>query len=90
MARSRLNYLLYCKKVVEIVNANYREGWTTYAAIWRNCVMPVYPMSYAKFIKIINMPNLNGQIEQAQEIAAKAKNKRNDCSRMCQLDLFQS
>ena len=52
MARNRLNYLLYCKKVVDIVNQHYEEGWTTYAAVWRRYVNPVYPMSYATFIKI--------------------------------------
>ena len=44
MARNRLNYLLHCKKVVDIVNQHYEEGWTTYAAVWRRYVNPVYPM----------------------------------------------
>ena len=66
MARNRLNYLLHCKKVVEIVNQHYEEGWTTYAAVWRKYVNPVYPMSYATFIKIINMSGLDRQIEEAE------------------------
>lgn len=76
MARSRLNHLLYCKKVIEIVNKHYEEGWTTYAAVWRKYVNPVYPMSYATFIKIINMSNLNQQIEEAEKLAEKSTSNR--------------
>ena len=73
MSKYRLNYLLYCKNVVKIVNEYYEEGWTTYAAVWRRYVNPVYPMSYQKFISIINMPNLDRQIAEEK---AKAKNNR--------------
>ena len=73
MAKNRLNYLLYCKNVVKIVNEHYEDGWTTYAAVWRRYVNPVYPMSYQKFITIINMPNLDRQIAEEE---AKAKNNR--------------
>lgn len=87
MARNRLNHLLYCKKVVEIVNEHYEEGWTTYAAVWRRYVNPVYPMSYATFIKIINMPSLEKQIEEAESQAASAEARRLTTSRK-QLSLF--
>ena len=87
MARNRLNHLLYCKKVVEIVNRYYEEGWTTYAAVWRKYVNPVYPMSYAKFIKIINMPGLDQQIAEAEAKAATEKARRLTTSRR-QLSLF--
>ena len=87
MARNRLNYLLYCKKVVEIVNKYYEEGWTTYAAVWRKHVNPLYPMSYATFIKIINMPGLDRQIEEAERMAASERNRRLTISRR-QLSLF--
>ena len=76
MPKNRLNYLLYCKNVVNIVNEHYEEGWTTYAAVWRRYVNPVYPMSYQKFINIINMPNLDKQIAEAEAEAATPINRR--------------
>lgn len=76
MPKNRLNYLLYCKNVVNIVNEHYEEGWTTYAAVWRRYVNPVYPMSYQKFINIINMPNLYKQIAEAEAEAATPVNRR--------------
>jgi hypothetical protein len=60
---NRLNYLLRCKKIIDIVNANYEEH-TTYAKIYRIFVYPVYPMSYKSFMKIINMNGINRQIEE--------------------------
>jgi len=87
MARNRLNHLIYCKKVVEIVNKYYEEGWTTYAAVWRKYVNPVYPMSYATFIKIINMSGLDRQIEEAEAKAASEQARRLTISRR-QLSLF--
>lgn len=87
MARNRLNYLLHCKKVVDIVNQHYEEGWTTYAAVWRRYVNPVYPMSYATFIKIINMPGIDRQIEEAEWQAASERDRRLVTNRS-QLSLF--
>ena len=87
MARHRLNYLLHCKKVVDIVNQHYEEGWTTYAAVWRRYVNPVYPMSYATFIKIINMPGIDRQIEEAERQAASERDRRLVTNRS-QLSLF--
>lgn len=76
MSNSKLNYLLYCKNVIEIVNKYYDEGFTTYAAVWRRYVNPIYPMSYQKFIGIINMPNIDKQIAEAKNVAANAVNRR--------------
>ena len=87
MARNRLNHLLYCKKVVDIVKEHYEEGWTTYAAVWRRYVNPVYPMSYATFIKIINMSCLDKQIAEAESQAASAEARRLTTNRK-QLSLF--
>ncbi len=53
-------------KVIKIVNEYYMDGVTTYAGIWREYVNPVYPMSYATFIKIINTPNIMILIEKAE------------------------
>ena len=60
---NRLNYLKHCKIVVDIVNAHYKAGYTTYAGVFRTFVKPFYPMSYKSFMKIMNMPNVNKQIE---------------------------
>ena len=87
MARNRLYYLLHCKTVVDIVNQHYEEGWTTYAAVWRRYVNPVYPMSYATFIKIINMPGIDRQIEEAERQAASERDRRLVTNRS-QLSLF--
>lgn len=87
MARSRLNHLLYCKKVIEIVNKHYEVGWTTYAAVWRRYVNPVYPMSYATFIKIINIRNLNQQIEDAEAQSGSEESRRLITTRS-QLSMF--
>ena len=88
MARNRLNHLLYCKKVCDIVNDHYEPDWTTYAAVWRRFVNPVYPMSYPTFIKIINMPNLDGQIQEAQRMAEAKRRASADNVVRNQLDLF--
>lgn len=59
MAYNKINKLLMYKKVVDLVNQHYEEGFTTYAGVWRTYINPVYPMSYQTFIQIINMPNLD-------------------------------
>ena len=71
MAYNHVNKLLTYQKVIEIVNANYEEGYTTYAAVWRKHVNPVYPMSYQKFIQIINYPNIDKAIKQECERVGK-------------------
>jgi hypothetical protein len=47
------------QRIIEIVNKHYIEGVTTYAGVFREYVYPVYPMSYASFMKIINTPNIS-------------------------------
>jgi len=61
---NRLNHLKRCRIIVDIVNAHYREGLTTYSGIFRQFVYPFYPMSYKSFMKIVNMPNIDLQIKQ--------------------------
>lgn len=41
---------------------HYDPDVTTYAGIWRKYVNPVYPMTYKRFIEIINMPKLKEQL----------------------------
>lgn len=62
MAYNRLNTLMQYKNVVKIVGKHYKNGITTYAWIYREHVNPIYPMSYDKFMDIVNFPNLDGEI----------------------------
>ena len=62
MARSRLNLLRYYAKIVEITNAHYIEGFT-YSYVWRKYVYPVYPVSYDTYMRIINYPRLQQELE---------------------------
>lgn len=63
MAYNRINTLKKYIKVMEIVQAHYVEGLTSYAGVFRLYVEPLYPMSYASFMQIVNTPNLRGQLE---------------------------
>lgn len=64
---NNINKLLKYKNIIDIVNTHYRSGITTYAGIFREYVLPVYPMSYKTFMKIINMTNINTQIEKEKQ-----------------------
>jgi len=66
-SKHRLNYLKHCKNVINIVNTHYKEGYTTYAGVFRTFVEPFYPMHYNTFMKIVNMPNIDKQIEREKE-----------------------
>ena len=82
---NRLNYLKHCKIVIDIVNAHYKAGYTTYAGVFRTFVKPFYPMTYKSFMKIMNMPNVSGQIEdiERRQVDTEAENENPN-----QLDLF--
>jgi hypothetical protein len=67
MAFNRVNKLKQYKLVIDIVNQHFVEGLTPYAAVWRLYVNPVYPMSYNKFMQIINMPAIEKQLAEAEE-----------------------
>jgi len=71
MAYNRLNRLKYYKNVLEIVEKHYFPGVTTYAGIWRKYVDPIYPMSYDKFMDIVNYPNLNDEIAKEMKKSGK-------------------
>jgi hypothetical protein len=68
---NRLNYLKRCKIIIDIVNAHYWEGITTYAGVFRTFVEPVYPMDYKSFMKIMNMRNVDKQISEELERIGK-------------------
>ena len=59
----RMNYLLRCKDVIEIVNREYIEGCTTYSGIFKKYVYPKYKMGYRSFMKMVNLKNIDKQIE---------------------------
>lgn len=59
---NHLNRLLMYKNVISIVKQHYRQGMS-YAYIYREYVNGLYPMTYQTFLKIINTPNIDGQIK---------------------------
>ena len=63
MGYNSINRLRRCKIIIGIVNAHYKPGYTTYSGVFRTFVEPLYPMSYKSFMKIINMPNVDVQVE---------------------------
>ena len=80
MEYNRANHIQRYINVQQIVMDHYDPDVTTYAGIWRKYVLPVYPMTYKRFIEIINMPRLKEQL--AVERAKKNPVFAN------QLDLF--
>ena len=63
MAYNRINKLLMYKNIVAIVKEHYEEGYSTYKGIWEKYVNPVYPISYQRFITIINTPSIDRMIQ---------------------------
>lgn len=88
MAFNRVNKLKQYKLIIDIVNQHFVEGLTPYAAIWRMYVNPVYPMSYNKFMQIINMSGIEKQLAEAEEEQRIRKENREDLPN--QLSLFES
>jgi hypothetical protein len=82
---NRLNYLKHCKIIVGIVNTHYKEGYTTYAGIFRTFVEPFYPMSYKSFMKIINTSNIDSQIAAIERSRMKPEPENENPN---QLELF--
>lgn len=54
--------------IQRIVMEHYDPDVTTYAGIWRKYVNPVYPMTYKRFIEIINMPRLKEQLAEERAL----------------------
>jgi len=55
MAYNNRNKLLYWKQVQEETQKHFIPGITPYAPVFRQYIEPRFPMSYATFMKIINM-----------------------------------
>ena len=85
---TRINKLRYYKIIVDIVKVHYVPGLTTYAGVWREFVYPFYPMSYVTFMRIVNYPQLNAELE-TLESKAIIKPPRMSPIPKNQLDLFE-
>lgn len=70
MEYNRANHIQRYINIQDIVREHYDPDVTTYAGIWRKYVYPVYPMTYKRFIEIINMPRLR------EQLAAELERKR--------------
>ena len=56
MAYNQTNKLRRYKKVIDIVNRHYIPDVTTYKGVFEKYVYPVYPMTYATFMRIVSTP----------------------------------
>lgn len=84
MKHSRVNHLKRYINIQKIVADHYVPGVSTYSGIWRMYINPIYPMTYKRFIEIINMSRLHEQL--AEELAQKGE-QANDVTDN-QLELF--
>lgn len=93
MGYNKINQYKRYLIIVNIVKQHYQEGVTTYKGIWRTYVNPFYPISYSKFIEIMNAPNLERKLKEEEERVAASgeKNKYTDPDFVPknQLDLFE-
>lgn len=63
MKYSRINHIKRYLKIQEIVKEKYDPDLMTYAKFFRQHIYPIYPMSYHRFITIINMSGLKKELE---------------------------
>ena len=80
MAYNRINKLKRDMMIIEITNKHYEAGYTTYAAVFRKHIEPIYPMSYKAYMDIINAPEVGAALKKELE---KKQNKN-------QTELFDS
>ena len=85
---NRLNYLNRCKIIIDIVNAHYIAGITTYSGVFRAFVKPFYPMGYKSFMKIMSIKNINRQISELENQLRESQNKSEEVNPN-QLNLFE-
>lgn len=79
---SRINHLQRYIKIQEIVQEHYEPEISTYSGVWRKYVNPIYPMSYKRFIEIINMTGLHTALEEERKRLEDKENKK-------QLSIFE-
>lgn len=80
MGYNRANHIQRYINIQQIVLDHYDPDVSTYAGVWRKYVYPIYPMTYKRFIEIINMPRL-------KVLLAEERAKKNPVAAN-QLDLF--
>lgn len=84
MEYNRANHIQRYINIQDIVREHYDPDVTTYTGIWRKYVCPVYPMTYKRFIEIINMPRLREQLA----VELERQNAKRNPVDANQLDLF--
>ncbi len=71
-----MNKLRLYKRIIELTSKHYEVGITTYKGVWREYIYPVYPISYAVYMKIINMPNVERMLdEEERRVGARPENQ---------------
>jgi hypothetical protein len=76
---NKINNLKRYKIILDIVNTHYNPKYTTYAGVFRTFVEPIYPMNYNTFMKIVNMPGVEQQLE--AELARVSEHDKTDTDR---------
>ena len=66
MAYNRINKLRQYKRIIDLTKAHYEEGITTYKGVWRKHIYPVYPISYALYMKIMSLPNIERSLAEEE------------------------
>lgn len=66
MAYNKINKLRTYKRIIDLTNTRYEPGITTYKGVWRKHIYPVYPISYAAYMKIMAMPNIERQLAEEE------------------------
>lgn len=82
MAYNRVNILRHYRAIVEETKMHYDPDVTTYKGVWRKYIYPKFHISYSRYMAVMSMPNLEGQLE----AEARAHGKRPDAS---QLRMFE-
>lgn len=77
MAKNNINYLKRAKKIQDITERSFEKYGKDikYSAVWRNIIYPVYYISYASYIKIINETNLNNRIAEKENRTSQQTKK---------------
>ncbi len=72
MGYNKVNKLRMYKRIIDLTAEHYEVGITTYKGVWRKYIYPVYPISYALYMKIINLPSVERMLgEEEQRVGAK-------------------
>lgn len=75
MGYNHLNRLRMYSNIIDLAMKHYEEGITNWRGIWKKHVYPVYPISYALFLKILAEPKLKTRIEEEEAKLNKEPNQ---------------